>query len=123
MSDCVLQLTNGCRTMIAGVIAFILLVCLIVTLVYHVKAVNQVRNQYETELYEAKTRSKFVDEAWAEVEEWKKRYVAERALKEEKEREAEELRKRYWEQRHDDSDSYRTQTRKEEESWGDREPY
>jgi hypothetical protein len=57
------------------------------------------------------------------VEKWKRRYVAEKAAKEEQVKEAEKLKKRYWQEVHEDSDSYTTQTRKEEESGGDKEPY
>jgi hypothetical protein len=57
------------------------------------------------------------------VEKWKRRYVAEKAAKEEQVKEAEKLKKRYWQEVHEDSDSYTTQKRKGEESWGDKEPY
>ena len=109
--------------MIAWIIASILFVCLLATLLLHLKAIKVLNNRYEAVLHEAKTRSSFAEEAWTEVEKWKKRYVAERAAKEEQMKEAEKLRKRYWQEVHEDSDSYTTQTRKEEESWGDNEPY
>lgn len=112
--------------MIAWIIALILFTCLLMTLAKLArfsKELNALSDRYEAVLHEAKTRSRFSEEAWNEVEKWKKRYLAEKTAKEEKEKEAEKLRKRYWEEVREDSDSYKTQIGKEEESWGDKEPY
>ena len=109
--------------MIAWIIALILFICLLATLFRHFKALKACEDRYEAALYEAKARSNFSEEAFKEVEKWKKRYLAELAAKKEQIKEAEEWKKRYWAQIHEDSDSYKTQTRKEEESWGDNEPY
>jgi len=112
--------------MIAWIIALILFTCLLIVLAKLArfsKELKALNDRYEAVLHEAKTRSRFSEEAWKEVEKWKKRYLAEKAAKEEQAKEAEKLRKRYWEEVHEDSDSYKTQTRKEEESWGDNEPY
>lgn len=112
--------------MIAWIIALILFTCLLMALAKLArfsKELKALNDRYEAVLHEAKTRSSFAEEAWKEVEKWKKRYLAEKTAKEEQEKEVEKLRKRYWEEVHEDSDSYKTQTRKEEESWGDKEPY
>ena len=110
--------------MIAWIIALILLVCLIAVLFLHFKELNALKSRYEAALQEVKKRNgRYDEEARGELEEWRKRYEAERAAKEEKVKEAEMWRKRYWEQIHEASDTYTTRTRKEEESWGDREPY
>ena len=109
--------------MIAWIIAFILFGCLIAVLVLHFRQLGALKSHYEEELEEVKSSRGLSEEAVKEIETWKKRYEVERALKEEQLREAEKWRKRYWEQVHEDSDSYRTRIGKEEESWGDREPY
>jgi 7,8-dihydro-6-hydroxymethylpterin-pyrophosphokinase len=112
--------------MIAWLIALGLLLCLLVALVKLAqvsKRLKTVSDNYETALWEARNQSRFSNEALNEVEDWKQRYVAERAAKEEQEKEAETWRKRYMARIHEDSDSYKTQIGKDEESWGDREPY
>jgi biopolymer transport protein ExbB/TolQ len=109
--------------MIAWIIALILFVCLISVLVLQFKQLSAVRRRYEAVLQEVKSRGNLSDEALKEIERWKKRYEAEKAVKEEQVREAEKWKKRYWQKVHEDSDSYKTQIGKEEESWGDREPY
>lgn len=109
--------------MIAWIISFILLVCLIAVLLLHFKELKALKSRYEAALQEAQKRNGRYDEARGELEEWRKRYEAERAAKEEKVKEAEMWRKRYWEHVHEASDTYTTRTRKDEESWGDREPY
>lgn len=87
------------------------------------KELATAQDRYETALWEAKSRTMFADEAFEAVEEWKKRYEAERAAKEQLMKETEERRKKYWAQVHGVSDTYSAETGKEEESWGDREPY
>ena len=112
--------------MIAWLIAGGLFLCLLVVLVkVHQlsKELKIANDRCETAQWEARNQSRFSNEALNEVEEWKQRYVAERAANEEREKEAETLRKRYMERIHEDSDSYKTQIGKDEESWGDREPY
>ena len=112
--------------MIAWLIALGLFLCLLIVLAKLARCSKELKalsDRYEAVLHEAKTRRSFAEEAWNEVEKWKKRYLAEKAAKEEQAKEAEKLRKRYWEEVHDDSDSYKTQIGKEEESWGDNEPY
>jgi Tfp pilus assembly protein PilX len=112
--------------MITWIIALVLFLCLLVVLAKLRLVSKKLKNAYErydAALHEAKTRSSFAEEAWTEVEKWKKRYVAEKTAKEEQMKEAEKWKKRYWQEVHEDSDSYKTQTRKEEESWGDKEPY
>jgi len=112
--------------MIAWIIALILFTCLLIALAklaHCSKELKALNDRYEVVLHEAKTRRSFSEEAWNEVEKWKKRYLAEKAAKEEKVKEAETLRKRYWVEVHEDSDSYKTQIGKEDESWGDKEPY
>jgi hypothetical protein len=109
--------------MIAWIIAFILLGCLIAVLFFHFKELNAVESRYEAALQEEKKRNGRYEEAGREVEAWRKRYEAERAAKEEQVKEAEMWRKRYWEHVHEASDTYTTRTRKDEESWGDRESY
>jgi predicted Holliday junction resolvase-like endonuclease len=116
----------GAQKVIAWIIALILFTCLLIVLIKlarYSKELKALSDRYEAVLHEAKTRRSFAEEAWNEVEKWKKRYLAEKTVKEEKVKEAEKLRKRYWQEVHEDSDSYKTQTRKEEESWGDKEPY
>jgi hypothetical protein len=112
--------------MIAWLIAGGLFLCLLIALAkvrQLSKELKTVNDNYETAQWEATNQSRFSNEALNDVEEWKKRYVAERAAKEEQEKEAETWRKRYMERIHEDSDSYKTQIGKEEESWGDHEPY
>ena len=112
--------------MIAWIIALILFTCLLIALAKLArfsKELKALNDRYEAVLHEAKTRSSFAEEAWNEVEKWKKRYLAEKTAKEEKVKEVEKLRKRYWEEVHEDSDSYKTQIGKEDESWGGKEPY
>ncbi|RZN37006.1 MAG: hypothetical protein EFT35_07355 [Methanophagales archaeon ANME-1-THS] len=109
--------------MIPWIIVFILLSCLIVVLVLHFKQLRVLKSRYEAVLQELKSRRSPSDEALAELEKWKTRYEAEKAAKEELIKEAERWKKRYWEQVHEGSDSYRTRVGKEDESWGDREPY
>jgi predicted Holliday junction resolvase-like endonuclease len=112
--------------MIAWLIAGGLFLCLLIALVkvrQLSKELKTVNDNYETAQWEARNQGRFSEEALNEVEEWKERYVAERAAKEAQEKEAETLRKRYMERIHEDSDSYKTQIGKDEESWGDREPY
>ncbi|MBN1762156.1 MAG: hypothetical protein JW878_03615 [Methanomicrobia archaeon] len=112
--------------MIAWLIALGLLLCLLIALVKLAqvsKRLKTVSDNYETAQWEARNQGRFSNEALNEVEEWKQRYVAERAAREEHEQEAETWRKRYMERIHEDSDSYKTQIGKDEESWGDREPY
>ena len=108
---------------IAWIIALVLFACLLATLLLYLRARKAWEDRYEAALHEAKARSNFSDEAFKEVERWKKRYLTEKAAKEEKIKEAEEWRKRYWEHIHEASDSYKTQIGKDEESWGDNEPY
>jgi len=109
--------------MIAWIIALILFGCLIAVLVLHFKQLSALKSRYEAVLHEVKSNRCLSEDAVKEIEKWKKRYEAERAVKEEQLKEAEKWRKRYWEKVHEDSDAYRTQIGKEEESWGDREPY
>lgn len=112
--------------MIAWIIALILFTCLLMVLAKLARCSKErkaLNDRYDAALHEAKTRSSFAEEAWKEVEKWKKRYLAEKAAKEEQTKEAEKLRKHHWQEVHEDSDSYKTQTRKEEESWGDKEHY
>lgn len=112
--------------MIAWIIALVLFTCLLIVLAKLARSSKELKalnDRYEAVLHEANTRSKFSEEAFKEVEKWKKRYVSEKAAKEEQTKEAEKWRKRYWGEIHEDSDSYKTQTRKDEESWGDKEPY
>ncbi|HDS45600.1 MAG TPA: hypothetical protein ENN68_05850 [Methanomicrobia archaeon] len=87
------------------------------------KELATAQDRYETALWESKSRTMFADEALEAVEEWKKRYAAECASKEELMKQIEALRKSYREQIHSVSDTYRAETGKQEESWGDREPY
>ena len=110
----------------AWLIALLLFVCLLIVLVKVRQLSNElkiVNDNYETALWEARNQSRFSEEALNEVEEWKKRYVAERAAKDEQAKEAENWKKRYWEKAHEESDSYKTKIGKDEESWGDKEPY
>jgi len=119
-------ITGGASTMILELIALILATCLvgsIVKLRQVSKDLATARDRYETALWEAKSRTMFADEAFETVEEWKKRYEAERASKEQLMKETEAWRKKYQAQIHSVSDTYRAETGKEEESWGDREPY
>ena len=112
--------------MILELIALVLAACLvgvIVKLRQISKELATAQNRYETALWEAKSRTMFADEALDTVEEWKKRYEAERASKEALMKETEAWRKKYQAQVHSASDTYRAETGKEEESWGDREPY
>ena len=112
--------------MIAWLIAGILFLCLLGVLVKLARVSKELKimnDRCETALWEATNQSRFSNEALNDVEEWKKRYVVERAAREEHEKEAETWRKRYMERIHEDSDSYKTQIGKDEESWGDREPY
>ena len=112
--------------MIAWILAFILFLCLVAVLAklrLTTKELAAVHDRYETAQWEAKNQSVFSEQALEEVEKWKKCYVAEKAAKEAHEKEMEQWKKRYWEKAHDDSDSYKTQVGKDEESWGDIEPY
>ena len=112
--------------MLAWIIALILLTCLLIALAklrQVSKELAALNSRYEAALWEAKSRSVFSEEAFGEVEKWKKRYVAEKAAREEQEKEAEKRRKHYWGRAHEDSDSYKTQIGKDDESWGDKEPY
>ena len=112
--------------MIAWIIVCILFLCLLVVLArlrLVAKELATLQDRYETAEWEAKNQSVFSEQALEEVEKWKKRYVAEKTAKEEHEKETEEWKKRYWEKSHEDSDSYKTQVGKDEESWGDIEPY
>jgi hypothetical protein len=112
--------------MIAWIIAFILFLCLLAVLAklrLGAKELAALNDRCETAQWEAKNQSVFSEQALEEVEKWKKCYVTEKAAKEEHEKEAEQWKKRYWEKAHEDSDSYKTQIGKDEESWGDIEPY
>jgi predicted Holliday junction resolvase-like endonuclease len=109
--------------MIPWIITFILFSVLIAVLVLQFKQLSALKSRYESVVHELKSRRSPSDEALEELEKWKKRYEAEKAAKEEQIKEAERWKKRYWEQVHEDSDSYRTQVGKEDESWGDREQY
>ena len=112
--------------MIAQIIALFFFLCVLLLLIkvrLLAKELIELNRRYETALWEAKNRSVFSEEAFGEVEKWKKRYASEKAAKEELGKEAKKWQKRYWEQAHEASDSYHTQTGKDEESWGDREPY
>ena len=112
--------------MILELIALILAACLvgsIVKLRQVSKDLETAQDRYESALWEAKSRTMFADEALEAVEEWKKRYEAERVSKEELAKQTEEWRKKYRAQVHSVSDTYRAETGKQEESWGDREPY
>lgn len=112
--------------MIPELMALVLAACLVGSLV-KLRQVSRdlatTRDRYEKALWEAKSRTMFADEAFETVEAWKKRYEAERTAKEELMKETEVWRKKYREQVHSASDSYRAETGKAEESWGDREPY
>jgi hypothetical protein len=109
--------------MLAGIIAFLLLLCLLAALYLHRKAIAALRDQYDAAVFEAQTKSRFIQDAMDEEEAWKKRYLEEKAARGKIEQEAEDWRRKYWDCVQKDSDSYRTKTRKDEESWGDREPY
>jgi predicted Holliday junction resolvase-like endonuclease len=109
--------------MIAWIIAFLLLVCLLAALYLHRKTIEALRDQHDAAVFEAQAKSRFIQEAMDEVEEWKKRYLEEKAARGKIEQEAEDWRRKYWDCVQKDSDSYHTKTRKDEESWGDREPY
>ncbi len=112
--------------MILELVAGILAACLVVALVKLRQVSRELataQDRYETALWEAKSRTMFADEAFDAVEEWKKRYEAEHAAKEKLLKETDAQRKNYWNQVHSGSDTYRAETGKEEESWGDREPY
>jgi predicted nucleic acid-binding Zn-ribbon protein len=117
---------TGGASMILELIALILAACLLGAIVKLRQVSNDLataRDRYEKALWEAKSRAMFADEAFEAVEEWKKRYEAERASKEDLMKETEEWRKKFRAQVHSVSDTYRAETGKEEESWGDREPY
>ena len=112
--------------MIAEIIALVLFLCLLVALAkvrLLVKELTALNDRCETAQWEAKNQSVFSEQALEEVEKWKKCYVAEKAAKEAHGKEAEQWKKRYWGKAHEDSDSYKTQIGKDEESWGDIEPY
>ncbi|MGC9445124.1 MAG: hypothetical protein ACP5E9_09405 [Candidatus Methanospirareceae archaeon] len=112
--------------MILEFIALVLAACLVGTIVklrQISKELAAARDRYEAALWEAKSRTMFADEAFEAVEAWKKRYEAECAAKEEFMKETEAWRKKYQDQLHSVSDTYRAETGKEDESWGDREPY
>jgi predicted Holliday junction resolvase-like endonuclease len=120
------SITGGAATMILELIALVLAACLvgsIVKLRQVSKDLATARDRYEKALWEAKSRTMFADEAFEAVEDWKKRYESERTSKEQLMKETEACRKSYREQVHSVSDTYRAETGKEEESWGDREPY
>lgn len=109
--------------MIPWLIVFILSGCLIAVLLLHFKQLGALESHYESVFQELKSRRSPSEEALAELEKWKTCYEMEKAAKEELIKEAARWKKRYWEQVHESSDSYRTPIGKEEESWGDREPY
>ncbi len=108
--------------MLAEIIAFLLLLCLLAAVYLHRQALAALRDQHDAAVFEAQTKSRFIQEAMDGEEEWKKRYLEEKAARGKIEQEAEDWRRKYWDCVQKDSDSYHTKTRKEEESWGDREP-